>query len=73
MAFGADSNASGMVTLLELMRIFSRMYANHSTRPSYNLAFLASGAGKLNYFGTKKWLEDVKESSSESSIQYFLQ
>lgn len=65
LAQGADSNGSGVAALIELMRIFSRMYASPSSRADFNIVFLLSGAGKLNYFGTKKWLEEMKDSSSE--------
>lgn len=64
LAYGADSNGSGVAALLELMRVFSRLY-NSASRPDYNLAFLLTGAAKLNYFGTKKWLEEMKESNSK--------
>ena len=64
LSYGADSNGSGVTALLELMRIFSRLF-NTSSRPHYNIGFLLSGSGKLNYFGTKKWLEEMKESSSK--------
>lgn len=58
LSYGADSNASGLIIFLELMRIFSRLYSNIKTRPKANLIFFLSGGGKLNYFGTKKWLEE---------------
>lgn len=64
LSYGADSNGSGVAALLELMRIFSRLF-NSSSRPNYNVAFLLSGAAKMNYFGTRKWLEEMKESNSE--------
>ncbi|XP_067932697.1 BOS complex subunit ncln-like [Watersipora subatra] len=62
LAKGADSNGSGVAALLELMRVFSRLF-HSSSRPNYNLVFLLSGSGKLNYFGTKKWLEEMKDSN----------
>ncbi|KAH9506862.1 hypothetical protein DERF_011573 [Dermatophagoides farinae] len=64
---GADSNASGVIIFLELMRLFSKLYSNIKTRPKANLVFLLSGGGKLNYFGTKKWLDDNFDSSRSSN------
>jgi len=64
LSYGADSNGSGAVALLELMRIFQRLFSS-SNKPEYNIAFLLSGSAKLNYFGTKKWLEEMRESSSK--------
>lgn len=64
LSYGADSNGSGVAALLELVRLFSRLY-NSASKPSVNIAFLLSGSAKLNYFGTKKWLEEMRESSSK--------
>ena len=57
-AFGSDSNGSGVTILLELARIFGRLYRDTKTRPQLNLVLLLSAAGKWNYFGSKRWLED---------------
>lgn len=66
---GADSNASGASVLLELARIFSHLYSNVNTVGHYNLVFLLTGGGKLNYMGSKKWLEDQLDSLDGSIIQ----
>ncbi|CAH3192232.1 unnamed protein product [Porites evermanni] len=58
LSFGADDNGSGVVALLELARLFSRLYSDSRMQARYNLVFFLSGAGKFNYQGTKKWLED---------------
>lgn len=72
---GADSNGSGVIGLLELARIFSKLYTNSRTHAKYNLVFLLSGAGKFNYLGSKKWIEDTienVESTILSDIAYVL-
>ena len=69
LSFGADSNASGMAMLLELARLFSALYSTGRSRPQYNLVFIATGAGKLNYQGSKKWLEDQLDGLEGSIIQ----
>ncbi|KAL0278855.1 UNVERIFIED_CONTAM: hypothetical protein PYX00_000546 [Menopon gallinae] len=69
LAFGGDSNASGVVVLLELARIFSMLYSNSKTHAPYNFIFLLSGAGKFNYLGSKKWLEDQIDGVESSIVQ----
>lgn len=69
LAFGADSNGSGVSVLLELARLFSQLYSSPRTHGRVNLLFLLSGAGKLNYQGSKKWLEDQLDSLEGSLLQ----
>ncbi|XP_044263181.1 nicalin-1 [Tribolium madens] len=69
LSFGADSNGSGVVILLELARLFSNLYSDPKTRGKYNLVFLLTGGGKINYQGSKKWLEDQLDSLDGSIIQ----
>jgi len=68
LAFGADSNASGVVALLELARLFSKLYTNSRTHARYNIVFLLSAAGKFNYQGTKRWIEDNLDTSENSLL-----
>ncbi|XP_071104679.1 BOS complex subunit ncln-like [Haliotis cracherodii] len=63
LAFGADSNGSGVIALMELARLFAKLYTNSRTHAKYNLVFLLSGGGKFNYQGTKKWIEDNMEAA----------
>lgn len=69
LAFGADSNASGVSMLLEIARLFSILYSAPKARPRHNLVFILTGAGKLNYQGSKKWLEDQLDGIEGSVIQ----
>lgn len=66
---GAESNASGVAVLLELARIFSALYSNSKSRPQFNIVFVLTGGGKLNYYGSKKWLEDQFDGVEGSVIQ----
>ncbi|KAH3766364.1 nicalin precursor [Pelomyxa schiedti] len=56
---GADSNGSGAVALLELLRIFSRLYRGAKTQPLFNLEFLLTSGGPMNFAGSKYWLDNV--------------
>ncbi|XP_063982340.1 BOS complex subunit ncln [Diachasmimorpha longicaudata] len=69
LSFGAESNASGVAMLLELARLFSALYSINKSRAKYNIVFILSGAGKLNYQGSKKWLEDQFDGVDSSVIQ----
>jgi hypothetical protein len=51
---GSDSNGSGVVALLEIARLFSRLYSNPKTRGKYNLLFGLTSGGPYNYNGTSK-------------------
>ena len=35
MSFGADSNGSGVIALIELARLFSKLYTNSRTHAKY--------------------------------------
>uniref|UniRef100_A0A8C1AAT8 Nicalin n=1 Tax=Cyprinus carpio carpio TaxID=630221 RepID=A0A8C1AAT8_CYPCA len=69
LSYGADSNGSGVAVLLELARLFSRLYSYKRTHAGYNLLFFLSGGGKFNYQGTKRWLEDNLDHTDSSLLQ----
>ncbi|KAL4182992.1 hypothetical protein AMTRI_Chr11g152960 [Amborella trichopoda] len=66
LAFGSDSNGSGVVALLEIARLFSRLYSNPKTRGRYNLLFGLTSGGPYNYNGTLKWLRSFDQRLRES-------
>jgi hypothetical protein len=65
---GVDSNGSGMVVLMELARVFGKLYASARTRPPLGLVLLLSSGGAMNYFGSKKWLENHLDHESHSEL-----
>ncbi|KAM5191370.1 BOS complex subunit ncln-like [Mantella aurantiaca] len=67
LAYGADSNGSGVSALLEMVRLFHLLYSNWRTQPRYNLVFALTGGGKFNYHGSKRWIEEHLD-HSETSI-----
>ncbi|XP_075878963.1 BOS complex subunit ncln isoform X1 [Nelusetta ayraudi] len=69
LSYGADSNGSGVSMLLELARLFSKLYTQKRTHAGYNLLFFVSGGGKFNYQGTKRWLEDNLDHTDSSLLQ----
>ena len=68
LAQGADSNASGVLILLKLIRLFSKLYSKQATRAKYNLHFLFAAGGKLNYQGSRKWIDDYHDQTHQQQI-----
>ncbi|XP_020589126.1 nicalin-1-like [Phalaenopsis equestris] len=66
LSVGSDSNGSGVVALLEIARLFSRLYSNPKTRGRYNLLFGLTSGGPYNYNGTLKWLRSFDQRVRES-------
>lgn len=62
-----NSNGSGSIALLELSRIFSKL-ANSmegSFSPSYDILFVLTPTGALNYEATTFFVDTLKESIKE--------
>ena len=59
LAVGADANGSGMIAVLQLARMFSKLYSGSRQQGRYNLIFVLTAAGKLDYAGTRYWLEQT--------------
>jgi len=68
LATGADSNGSGVAMLLEIARLFSGLYASSRSHPAGSMVFLLSGGGKINFAGTKRWLEEHLDMDTTSDI-----
>ena len=70
-SFGVNDNGSGVMALLELARLFSKLYEEESTRGENNILFLVTSGGRLNHAGVKHWLSklDVVETDR---IEYAL-
>lgn len=70
LAVGTDHNGSGVVAILELIRVFSRLYADHRTQGSYNLLFILAGAGRQNFAGIKHWFRTI-DSRTSAMFSFF--
>eukprot|EP00897_Mesotaenium_endlicherianum_P005395 jgi/Mesen1/4884/ME000244S04063 len=56
LARGSDSSGSAVVALLEVARLFFRLYGSPKTRGRYNLLFGLTSGAPYNYDGTRQWL-----------------
>ncbi|TWW61710.1 nicalin-1-like isoform X1 [Takifugu flavidus] len=69
LSYGADSNGSGVTILLELARLFQKLYSSPHTRPPFHLMFSLTGGGKYNFLGTKRWIEENLDHAESSLLQ----
>uniref|UniRef100_A0A7N6F8U6 BOS complex subunit NCLN n=1 Tax=Anabas testudineus TaxID=64144 RepID=A0A7N6F8U6_ANATE len=72
LSYGADSNGSGVSMLLELARLFSKLYTYKRTHAGYNLLFFASGGGKFNYQGTKRCTTYLDHALLQDNVAFVL-
>ncbi|VDD76864.1 unnamed protein product [Mesocestoides corti] len=63
LAYGANANAAGVAVLLEVARILSQLTDSKNV-PKFNVLFLLTGGGKLNFLGSKRWLEMISEDTA---------
>ena len=68
---GIDSNGSGIIILLELIRILSKLYENYESMLKYDILFVLTSAGNENFKGTDIFLNNLDPSVSEN-LQYVL-
>lgn len=68
LAYGADSNGSGVSVLLEMIRLFHLLYITPRSRSRYNILFSLTGGGKFNYQGSKRWIEEHLDHSETSVL-----
>ena len=71
LSVGGDSNASGVAALMELVRLFSRLASQPGQNglSLFNLVFAVTGGGKLNFLGSKKFLEDQLDGADGGLFQ----
>ncbi|KAI1301944.1 Nicalin [Halotydeus destructor] len=68
LSVGSDSNGSGVVALLELARLFNKLYSNPKSQIRANLVFVLTAAGKYSYLGSKKWIEENLDNSENGIL-----
>jgi len=68
LAKSANGNGSGVAALLEIARLLSKLYSKSGNTPKYDVLFLLSSGGKLNYLASKTWLEKKLSSDSLETV-----
>lgn len=68
---GINSNGSGVIALLEIIRILSKFYENYGNALKYDILFVMTSAGNLNFEGTQHFLNNLEPSISEN-LHYVL-
>lgn len=68
---GLNTNASGVITMLEIIRVLAKFYETYDTFVHYDILFLLSSAGSLNYQGSNHYINNL-DSSVLENIQYVL-
>lgn len=71
LAFGMSGSGSSTVALLELARMFNRLYSDFRTHGSKNLVFVLTTGSSMNQAGSKHWLRAV-DSRVLESIEFAL-
>ena len=52
----AQGSGSAAAALLEVARLFQKLYAEHSHTPTTSVAFMLSAGSHLNFVGSRAWL-----------------
>jgi len=68
---GLNSNASSVVAMLEIMRILSKFYENYNSMVHYDILFLLTSGGALNYQGSNHYINNL-DSTLLENLQYVL-
>ena len=68
---GINSNGSGILALLELIRIISKLYENYETVIKYDILFVLTSGGNENFKGTEQFINNLEQSINEN-LQYVL-
>ena len=68
---GLQTNAGSSIALLELARLFQLLYSAPQTRGSYNLLFVLTSGGRLNYEGSRHWIQKLDQKTLDH-LQFVL-
>lgn len=61
LASSSTTTTSSSVILLELARVFNKLYSQPRTQSNYNILFVLTSGGHFNHMGSKQWLNQVDD------------
>jgi len=61
LSFGVNTNGSGFMALLELIKLFRKLFDAYGNLAKYDLIFVLTPTGSLNYKGTEIFLQEIAE------------
>ena len=70
LSLGAFKSASGTGVLLELARIFSKLYYEHGWRPRRTIMFASFSGEEFNLIGSSEWLQEMEKILSVRAVAY---
>ena len=68
---GINSTGSGLAVFLELIRLLSKFYESYENVIKYDILFVLTSAGGLNFEGTQSFINSLDSAISEN-LQYVL-
>lgn len=68
---GINTNGSGVAVFLELIRILSKFYESYENVIKYDILFVLTSGGSLNYEGTQHFINTLDSTISEN-LHYVL-
>ncbi len=68
---GINNNGSGIAVLLELIRILSKFYESYENVIKYDILFVLTNGGALNYEGTQNFINSL-DSAILENLHYVL-
>lgn len=63
---GINTNASGVIAMMEIIRILSKYYENYESFVHYDLLFLLTSGGALNYQGSQNYINSLDSTIIEN-------
>lgn len=68
LSFESDASGTGVVALLSIASMMSRLYGSTETQPNFNSNFLLSGGGKVNFLGSSYFSQNNEHVTKSARV-----